>query len=286
MSRADLWTMDRFPALIDPNGRLATDGRLSPATHADAHCRLPWTALKATPDEGARAVSEILYGEPVALLEQSGGWLKVANLMDGYVGWANATGFERFDGLVGSHRVTAGLTHLYSDPDLKAEPVMPLPMGALVALADDTPRQRFLPLTHGGWVFSGHLAPLGTAFTGDMATLAERFIGTPYLWGGRTFMGLDCSGLVQLVMAAAGKRVHRDSDLQRESLGRPLADGEAPSRGDLAFFPGHVGIMLDETRMIHANANSMSVSVEPISLVIDRLKAEGKDPAFLRYRRP
>ncbi|WCL54377.1 C40 family peptidase [Gimibacter soli] len=286
MNRADLWTIDRFPPLLDPKERVKTDNRLDPAVSVDAHCRLPWAALKATPDDGARAVSEILYGEPVAILDQAGGWVKVVNLMDAYVGWAQASGFERIGGLVASHRVTAGITHLYSDPDLKAEPVMPLPMGALVSLADDVPRQRFLPLSHGGWIFSGHVASLCAVPALDFTTIAERFIGTPYLWGGRTFMGLDCSGLVQLAMAAVGKRVHRDSDLQRESIGTPLADGEAPSRGDLAFFPGHVGVMVDETRMIHANATHMAVTINRVSEVADWLTAEGKNPAFLGYRRP
>ena len=129
----------------------------------------------------------------------------------------------------------------------------------------------------------GHLAPIGAGFVEPTAT-AERFLGTPYLWGGRDSVGIDCSGLVQQALYAGGLACPRDSDLQAR-LGDP-AKPETLARGDLVFWRGHVGMMLDEARLIHANAWHMAVAIEPLAEALERIaRRGGGDPtAFRRVR--
>jgi cell wall-associated NlpC family hydrolase len=135
-------------------------------------------------------------------------------------------------------------------------------------------------LEAGGFVFAAHLREIGS-LESDFVTVAERLLGTPYLWGGRTSLGLDCSGLVQTALAAAGVQAPRDSDMQEAQLGRAVEIKPELSglrRGDLVFWKGHVGIMLDPTRLLHANGHTMTVSVEPLAAAEERIRTRSYGP--------
>ncbi len=281
--------MDRLkafglPAVHDPNDELSSNNSLHRCTNIDAECALPWAALKADPEAQARTVSEILYGEPLQILDRRDNWLKVAAISDGYIGWVLAGATMR--GLTKpTHRVRVPMSHIYREPDLKSEPLLPLPMLSYVHIRTPASVENgFLPHENGGYIYAAHLSPLG-AFSDDPVAIAESFLGTPYLWGGRTLIGLDCSALVQLALSAAGHRVLRDSTSQFNSLGRPLEKAETPSRGDLAFFPGHVGWMIDGVHLLHANATHMAVTIDTVEDVTAWLKAEGHKKPFSGFRR-
>ncbi len=273
-----------LPALHDPKNELQSNSSLCECVSIDAQCILPWAALKSAPQNSATTVSELLYGEPLQILEREDAWLKVACITDGYVGWvlagATARGLTR-----PSHRICVPMTHIYRSPDLKSEPLLPLPMASYVHIKSPAPLENgFLPHENGGFVFSAHLKPLG-AFSDDPVSVAERYLGVPYLWGGRTLIGIDCSGLIQLALSAAGHRVLRDSGSQFKSLGRPLEDGEKAARGDLAFFPGHVGWMLDSVHLLHANATHMAVTVDTVDDVTEWVRKDGAKEPFSGFRR-
>ena len=273
-----------LPPLHDPNDEQSSNNALQTATNIDAECALPWTAIKRKPSPSAETVSELLYGEPVQILERADGWLKITSVLDGYVGWILTGATMRGMGRP-THRINVPMSHIYREPDLKSEPLLPLPMASYVHIRTPASVQNgFLPHENGGFIYAAHLSPLG-AFANDPVTVAERFIGTPYLWGGRTLIGMDCSALVQLSLAAAGHRVLRDSGSQFKSLGRPLEKGEVAQRGDLAFFPGHVGWMLDSVHILHANATHMAVTVDSVESVTEWLKKEGNKKPFSGFRR-
>lgn len=273
-----------LPPLHDPNEEVGIHSGLHKCTTVDAECALPWAALKQEPNASARTVSEILYGEPLQILERSEGWLKVASIIDGYIGWVRAGATMR--GLTRpTHRIGVPMSHIYREPDLKSEPLLPLPMASYLHIKSPASLERgFLPHENGGFVYARHLKALG-AFSDDPVSVAESFLGAPYLWGGRTLIGIDCSGLVQIALSAAGHRILRDSKSQFGSIGRPLETSEGPARGDLAFFPGHVGWMIDNVHLLHANATHMAVTIDPVEDVMQWVRAEGADEPFLGYRR-
>lgn len=273
-----------LPALFDPQEELARSSKLVDCIQIDVQCTTPWAALKSEPDTAAMTVSEALFGEPFQLLDRKDAWLKVAAITDGYSGWILAGATTRGQ-VHPTHRVAVPMTHIYRSADIKSEPLLPLPMGSYLQVKKSNAAEKgFLPLETGGYVFAKHVAPLG-GFVDDPVTVAESFLGAPYLWGGRTKMGIDCSGLVQLALSAAGHRIHRDSGAQLRSLGRKLAKHEQPARGDLAFFPGHVGWMVDAVHLLHANATHMAVTVDTVDQVIETVRATGEPNPFSGFRR-
>jgi cell wall-associated NlpC family hydrolase len=176
-----------------------------------------------------------------------------------------------------THRVSALGTWIYGAPDIKAPALMHLSLGSEVVVqrSDD----RFAELDGGRFIVARHLNEKGRN-SRDFVEVAERFIGTPYLWGGRSRLGLDCSGLVQLAMEAAGVSAPRDSDMQEAALGANVlipADLEGLDRGDLVFWPGHVGIMSDGVMLLHANAHHMAVVAEPLEIAVARIKKTGSE---------
>jgi len=219
----------------------------------------------------AMRMTELLYGERVKVFAVDEGWAWVKAAHDGYVGYVPASGLSRE--ITGSaHRVAVPLTFMYPAPDLKSVPEVALPMNSRVEITELS--DKFACVRNGRYIFAGHLKPL-TGHEEDFVAVAEQFLHAPYLWGGKTFRGLDCSGLIQIAMHAIGLACPRDTDMQENELGSPLQDHNALGRGDLLFWKGHSGMMTDREQLLHANAHHMQVTLEPVSKVITRIAMAG-----------
>jgi hypothetical protein len=225
--------------------------------------------LKEAPHWEAPLSTELFFGDAVTVFEEKDGWAWLQAEADDYVGYAPLEGIEEGAGPAPTHRVTALATFLYAEPDLKSMPLDSLPLGADLTLSGEE-QGTFRAAAGEGWVFAPHVTPRD-ALSGDFVREAERFLGIPYLWGGKSSRGIDCSGLVQVALRAVGSAAPRDTDMQAKGLGS-AADPKTPRRrGDLLYFPGHVGIATDAATMLHANARSMTVASEPLTDVIARI---------------
>jgi hypothetical protein len=224
--------------------------------------------LYTNPGENAGQQTQLLFGETFKNYEEKNGWVWGQADLDGYVGYARAVGFSLPE--PATHRVSALATPLFFAPDVKQGAREILPMNAKLPVTE--PGGRFAQLTNSLYVFAGHLTPIDSAAP-DWVAVAERFIGVPYVWGGKTSAGIDCSGLVQTALEAGGIKSPRDTDMMEAALGTSIAPDASHRRGDLVFWKGHVGIMLDGERLIHANGFAMQVSVEPLKLVDARTLA-------------
>jgi len=271
-----------LPPLFDPTNILTNHKRLINCSKIDAQATQTIAPLKFDPDTDSETLTYVLKGEPLQLLGECENWQLVVSVIDGYLGWLDQNAIT-LDIHEPTHRVNAPLSHIYSAPDLKSKPIGTLVMGCYVHITGSA-QNKFMPLEGGGWVFENHLSVVGNYST-DPLTLAESMIGAPYLWGGRSMLGIDCSGLVQIALASCGHRVHRDSGPQLQSLGRNLEQNEPPMRGDLAFFPGHVGWMLDSVHILHANATHMAVTIDTVEEVTNWVAAETDKPPFSGYKR-
>ena len=230
--------------------------------------------VRKAPEFALGLETEALYGETLTVFDEADGWAWVQLHRDGYVGHLPTDAIAR-DVVQPTHRVQALGTFVYAAPDIKLPPLMHLPMNAIVAIRESG--DRFAGLVQGGYVIARHLAELGRPAR-DFVEIAERFIGTPYLWGGRTRIGIDCSGLVQTSFQAAGLAAPRDSDMQLAELGENVLvpdDLEGLQRGDLVFWKGHIGIMTDGIVMVHANAHHMTVVAEPLPEAAARIAKAG-----------
>ncbi|MEM9960086.1 MAG: C40 family peptidase [Pseudomonadota bacterium] len=234
---------------------------------------VPVASLTMTADPGAGTATQLLFGERFTAYDTAAdlAWGQAA---DGYVGYLPRACLVPADRRA-THRVAALMTHVYPEPDIKRPPVGQLCFGALIAATAEDPR--FVELADGGHVPAQHLVPREEP-AADWVAEAERFLGAPYLWGGRSPAGLDCSALVQLALQAAGQHCPRDSDMQEAALGRDIDPDGALARGDIVFWRGHVGIMLGASRLLHANAHHMAVAVEPLARTRKRLLAGGDGP--------
>ncbi|MBS7543346.1 C40 family peptidase [Ancylobacter oerskovii] len=270
------------------------DPRLTPARPdlAAAHLRgvveaaryvegTPWRVVREragvtrTPDSTAPLTTEALFGEAVTLYEATEeGWGWVQLDADGYVGWMALEALAP-PGAPATHKVAALRTPVFPGPSIKLPPTALLSFGARLAVTGL--RDRFLMTADGGFVFAEHLVPLDRV-EADPVAVAARFLGAAYLWGGRSSLGLDCSGLVQAALTACGIACPRDSDMQEAALGHDIGfagDLSSLRRGDLVFWPGHVGLVEDAGTLLHATAHYMSVVREPLGPALARIAAGG-----------
>ena len=239
------------------------------------------TPLWARPDAQESWASEVLYGALVRVYEEKDGWAWVQVVRDAYVGYVRADALAPDEELP-THRVDVPGTFLYAAPDAKAQTCLHLSMTALVRVVETGPS--FARLADGSFVPVRHIIEVDK-FAPDFAAVAEQFVGTPYVWGGKTRLGLDCSGLVQVAMHAAGLHCPRDSDMQLAELGTQVdvrADLGGLQRGDLVFWKGHVGIMTDASTLLHANAHHMAVTAEPLRSAVDRIARSGASIAAIK----
>ena len=259
-------------------GRFFAPHYVAPQLH---RAKADGAMLRKAGNHDAEAVSQILPGESFALLDSAGDWGW------GYSGHDSYCGYVRLDSIARAAPEPTHVVHVrqalvFAEPSIKTRMVASLPMGSRIAVQGASECGRFFAV-EGGWMSVRHALALD-ALACDPVDRALQLIGAPYLWGGRSGDALDCSGLVQLVLMLAGHAAPRDSDQQRDALGRALADAEPLQRGDLVFFPGHVGIMMDGDTLVHANAHWMQVVAEPLADVIARFPEETPQPVLARKR--
>ncbi len=217
--------------------------------------------IRRTPEPHGAVDDQLLAGDVFALLEEKAGWGWGYSRADGFVGWVELLALSEEVEPV-DHRITALRTYAFSEPDLKSEPNLLLSLNC--SFRAGRRESRYVEAIGLGWVFTDHCAGLDETAS-DFVAVAESFLGAPYLWGGKESLGLDCSGLVQMALLAAGTEVPRDSDQQEAFLGAIWTDVTANpqrERGDVVFWPGHVGIMTDSEHLLHANGHWMDVTLE------------------------
>ena len=230
-------------------------------------CTTARTMVRKVPRADGEAGSELLLGEPFLAVEVGEEWAWGYCGADRYVGYVAAAAIG--PAVAATHRVSTASALLFGEPDIRSAHVAELALGAQLVSRG---RSGLFHAVEGGFIHERHVAPVDRA-AGDWVEVARQFVGAPYLWGGRTRWGIDCSGLVQVALATGGILAPRDSDMQFETLGRAV---DTPRRGDLIFFPGHVGIMVDETDLLHANAFWMSTVVEPLATAAERSGRDGR----------
>ena len=263
------------------DARFKLDDDLKSDIYTLHHITSAFCSLYAKPDDEGPNLTQLLYGEPFDLHYSNGEMAYGRSLCDGYVGWVSCDAID-IAMMPTSYLVSSLFAPLYTKPHLKQTPEMHLPMGSLL-LATGLRENGYIELDCGRWVFAKHLAAEPRVDM-PLVDIAKLFIGTPYVWGGRTAMGIDCSGLVQIALAQGGIRCHRDSDTQYKTLGTAI-DRDALKAGDLVFFPGHVGIMVDGENVLHANATHMAVTIDPLGDVISWVAKDTGGEPFLGGKR-
>ncbi|MCR8825294.1 C40 family peptidase [Pseudosulfitobacter koreensis] len=208
---------------------------------------------------------QLIYGDPITVLGAREGHSYVRSDKDGYIGFVPTSAL--INPTQPTHRIIARASHAYAQADMKSPDRLPLTFGSRLTALSETPR--FIE-TAAGFVPKQHIAPEDQHHN-DPATIAEIFLGTPYLWGGNSGTGIDCSGLIQAACLACNIACDGDSDQQARNLGTALPDDTPPRRNDLLFWKGHVALVYDSETLIHANAHHMATSFEPISNALNRI---------------
>ena len=239
--------------------------------------------LKKRPRPDAPLDTQLLYGETLVVFEDDDGWGWAQADRDGYVGYLAMSALDR-GATPATHRVIVRRAHIYPAPDMKQPVIGILPLDGRVKV--EGVRGAFVEIKGRGFVVANHVAPLAEG-PRDPVMVAEGLLGTPYLWGGRSPLGVDCSGLVQLAFSMAGVSLPRDTDMQ-VTLGSAVSIDASLAglrRGDLVFWPGHVGVMIDGATLLHANAHHMLVAAEPLRIARDRIAAGGAALSSIRRLR-
>ena len=233
-------------------------------------CRRHAIGIHRAPDLESEQLDQLLFGESFDVIEEeAGGFVWGQAPRDGYVGFVASEALRPLEPPP-THRVSALRTYAFVEPSIKSRAGGPYSLNSLVAV--EAREGRLAKVAGAGWMAVEHLAPIGS-FETDLAAVAERFVGAPYLWGGRESLGLDCSGLVQAALFACGIACPRDAD-QQAGLGHQIAR-EDFGRGDLVFWKGHVAVGLDAERIVHANGFHMAVAIEPLETAVARIEAAG-----------
>lgn len=225
------------------------------------------------PAADARQVTQALLGETARVFESKEGWSWVQLDGDGYVGYVRSEALSA-QAQRATHKVIVPSSFRFNRADIKSQPVTVLPLNAALSVAGE--ERGHLRLADGGHVFAAHCAET-IHRAPDWVSVAEWFLHAPYLWGGKTVHGIDCSGLVQVSLQAAGKAAQRDSDMQEATLGARLPKDAVLRRGDLMFWKGHVGIMRDESTLLHASGHHLMVVSEPLEEAVARIAAKGSE---------
>lgn len=261
------------------------EGEVEAARFASGETRVivePQAPMRSGPSHDAPLDTEALMGERATIYEENGeGWAWGQLEGDRYVGWLPSSAL-RPPGPAPTHKVAALRTFLLRGPSIKEPTIDALSIGARITVVRQ--EERFAVTSSGAFVPARHLAPLDSYET-DFVAVAERFLGVPYLWGGKTSLGVDCSGLSQVALNACGVACPRDSDMQEDALGSviaPNADFSNLRRGDIVFWKGHLGIMRDPDTLVHANAFHMAVAFEPLREAIARISPTDGMPTSVR----
>ena len=241
----------------------------------------PLAPLRERPSTDAALLTQALKGERVTIYDHNGEGFAWGQLnSDGYVGWLPDRALAK-PAATPTHKVTALRTFAFPGPSIKLPPAETLVLGAFVAvIREDGP----FAVTREGWYLPRQHLGHVDRFVEDFVAVAERFVGTPYLWGGKSGFGIDCSGLVQVALNAAGTGCPRDSDMQQDGLGRVLTSAESRKlrRGDLIFWKGHVAIARDAHTIVHANAHHMATVIENTNDAVARIKSAGSEIATIK----
>lgn len=274
--------MSHDPRLTAANGRVAAralEGQVTAEAYVEGTPgRIIVPVADLLPAPGKRRHRQLVFGAAVAVYERRDGWAFVQADADGYVGYIEEAALGA--PLAPTHRVSTLATHLYETESMKSRDILRLSLGSAVTVVAEL---RHFWETPDGFIPKKHLRSLDRPYT-DPASVAQLFFNTPYLWGGNSSLGIDCSGLVQAALQACDIACPGDSDLQSGALGHTLADGVPPERGDLYFWKGHVGMLVDGETLLHANAHHMATVYEPITAAILRIGAQGDGKVLRRAR--
>ncbi len=279
--------MDLDPRLTPARGDLAAkylEGKVQAArfvTARNSKLRRAIAPLRRAPASDAELMTQALKGERVMIYDRnSEGWAWGQLISDGYVGWLPDGALTK-PVTPPTHKVSALRTFAFPGPSIKLPPAETLAMGTKLAVARE---EASFAVTREGWYLPRRHLSLIDSLAANFVAVAEQFVGTPYLWGGKSSLGIDCSGLVQVSLTAAGTGCPRDSDMQQDGLGRELApqDTKKLKRGDLIFWKGHVAIVRDGDTVVHANAYHMATAIERTQDAIARIKTAGSEIAAIK----